>query len=124
MERNIQYGKDFSITNERCITVQSRYEYEIKNKTLLAEEKACNVCCILNAFLKKQWKIITGKSIKRIKCKLGCSERREEMFKYHIKLHNIYSTNEYYMKPETLEDLLTTEHCDVILVTLIYYLYI
>ena len=50
--------------------------------------------------------------------KLGCSERREETFKDHIRWHNIYSKNEYYMKPEKLEDLLTTEHYDVILVTL------
>ena len=40
------------------------------------------------------------------------------MFKDHIKQHNIYSKNEYYMKPEKLEDLLNSEHYDVILVTL------
>ena len=53
-----------------------------------------------------------------IKCKLGRSERREEMVKYQIKWHNIYSKNEYYTKPEKLEDLLNPEHYDVILVTL------
>ena len=53
-----------------------------------------------------------------IKCKHGCCELREEMFKGHIKWHHIYSKNEYYMKPEMLEDLLKTEHYDVILVTL------
>ena len=51
-------------------------------------------------------------------CKLGGSESREETFKNHIRWHNIYSKNEYYMKPEKLEDLLTTEYYDVILVTL------
>ena len=40
------------------------------------------------------------------------------MFKDHIKEHNVYSNNEYYMKPEKLEGLLYTEHYDVILVTL------
>ena len=40
------------------------------------------------------------------------------MCKDPIKWHNIYSTYEYYMKPEMLEDLLNTEHYDVILVTL------
>ena len=53
-----------------------------------------------------------------IMCKLGCSEHREETFKDHIRWHNIYSKNEYYMKPEMLEDLLSTENYDVILVAL------
>ena len=78
---------------------------------------------VLKAFVKKQWKIITGKSKKIInftwiKCKCGCSERREEMFKDDIKWHNIYSKNEYYMMQEKLEDLTNTEHYDVILVAL------
>ena len=34
------------------------------------------------------------------------------------KEHNIYFRGEYYMKPEKLEDLLNTEHYDVILVAL------
>ena len=53
-----------------------------------------------------------------IKCKLCCRDRREEMFKDHIKWNNIYSKNEYYMKLEKLEDFLNTEHYDVILVAL------
>ena len=40
------------------------------------------------------------------------------MFKDHIKWHNIYPKNEFYTKPEMLEDLLNTEHYDAILVTL------
>ena len=40
------------------------------------------------------------------------------MFKDHIKGHNVYFRGEYYMKPEKLEDLLNTENCNVILVTL------
>ena len=40
------------------------------------------------------------------------------MFKDHIKKHNVYSENDYYMKPEKFKDLLNTEHYDVILVTL------
>ena len=40
------------------------------------------------------------------------------MFNDHIKWHNIYSKSEYYMTPEKLEDLFTTEHYDVILVAL------
>ena len=40
------------------------------------------------------------------------------MFKDHVKWHNIYSKNEYYMKPEKLENLLNTEHYDIILVAL------
>ena len=40
------------------------------------------------------------------------------MFKDHIKEHNVYSEDYYYMKPEKFEDLINTEHYDVILVTL------
>ena len=40
------------------------------------------------------------------------------MFKDLMRWHNIYSKNEYYMKPEKLEDLLNIEHYNVILVTL------
>ena len=40
------------------------------------------------------------------------------MLKDHIKEHNLYYTGKYYIKPERLEDLLSTEYYDVILATL------
>ena len=50
-----------------CTNVRSsRYEYEIKTQRNSQKKKHANVCFVLNAFVKKQWKIITGKSIKRI----------------------------------------------------------
>ena len=54
----------------------------------------------------------------RVNCKLCCRERREEEFRNYIKEHDRYFRGEYYMKPEKLEDLLNTDHYDVILVTL------
>ena len=69
-------GKDYTTSEglfyhkrkvHNCTNVRSsRYEYEIKNAAKLTNKKHVNVCFVLNAFVKKQWNIITGKSIKRI----------------------------------------------------------
>ena len=72
MKRNIQHGKHCSITNERCITVQM-FAQAITNTKLKAQQnlqkkKHANVSFVPNAFVKKQWKIITGKIMKRISC--------------------------------------------------------
>ena len=50
-----------------------------------------------------------------IKCKLGRKEHREEMFKDHIRGNNRYMRDEYYMKPEELEQLLNTGSYDAAL---------
>ena len=76
---------------------------KLKTQQKLQKKKHVNVCFVLDAYVNKQWQIITSKSIEEftwIKCKLRCTDRREEMFKYHIKQHNIYSRNKYIMKPE------------------------
>ena len=100
----------------------TKYKCNIKSATNLTEEgeRECMVCP--KRFRKGPMEDHYRKKHKGnftwIKCKLGCSERREETFKDHIRLHNIYSKNEYHMKPEKLEDLLTIENYDDILVTL------
>ena len=104
MERNIQHGKVHNCTNVRS----SRYEYEIKNTRKRFRKETME-----DHYWKKHKENFTW-----IECKLCCSERQEEIFKDHIKWNNIYSKNEYYTKPEKLEDLLNIEHYDVILVTL------
>ena len=43
---------------------------------------------------------------------------RQEVFKDHIKQHNVYAKNNYYVEPEKLEDFLNTEHQDVVQATL------
>ena len=63
------------------------------------------------------WKVHRD-SFKWIECKISCGrfacgKVREEEFKDHIRRHNeIYSKkkNKYYMEPEKLEDLFSTEH--------------
>ena len=98
------------------------YKCNIKSATKLTEERASECMVCPKRFRKGPMEDHYRKKHKAnftwIKCKLGCSERREETFKDHIRWHHIFSKNEYYMKPEKLEDLLTTEHYDVILVTL------
>ena len=110
--------KFYNCTNFRS----SRYEYEIKKATNLAEEKVCKCMFCPQRFRKETMEDHYWKTHKEnftwIKCKLGCSEVREEMFNDHIKEHNVYSKNDYYMKTEKLKDLLNTEHYDVILVAL------
>ena len=39
---------------------------KLKTQQNMQKKKHANVCFVLNAFVKKQWMIITGKSIKRI----------------------------------------------------------
>ena len=46
------------------------------------------------------------------------NEVREEVRKDHIKQHNGNANNNYYTEPERLEDLLNTEHDDVVQETL------
>ena len=103
-----------------CTNVRSsRYGYEIKNAGQLAEGKALQYMFYDKHFRKETMEDHNRKksNFTLIKCKLGCSKRRKEMFKDHINWHNIYSKNEYCMKPEKLEDLLNPEHYDIILVT-------
>ena len=98
------------------------YKCNIKSATKLTEERAseCMVCpkCFRKGPMEDHYRKKHKGNFTWIKCKFGCSERREETFKDHIRWHNIYSKNEYYMKPEKLEDFLITEHYDVMLVTL------
>ena len=101
-------------TNERCITVhmfaQAVTNTKLKTQQNLQKKRHENVYFVLNAFVKKKWKIIIGKSIMRISrglsVKFTVVNPGVEMFNDHIKWHNIYSKNEYYMKPEKLEELL------------------
>ena len=99
-----------------CVDVRSsRYEYEIKNAAKFAEDKARKEA--MEEHHRKKYK----EDSTRIKCKLCCRDCREEIFKDYIKQQNIYSKNEYYMKPEKLKDLLNTERYDVILITLEFF---
>ena len=100
----------------------SRYEYELKHAAKIAEGKVrkCIFCPrrLHKITMEKHYLEKHKENFTWMKCKLCCREHREEMLKNHIKEHNIYFRDEYYMKPEKLEDLLNTEHYDVILVTL------
>ena len=93
------------------------YKCNIKSATKLTEERAseCKVCPkrFRKGPMEDHYRKKHKENFTWIKCKVGCSGRREETFKDHIRWHNIYSKNEYYMKPEKLEDLLTTEYYDV-----------
>ena len=71
----MHHGLDWPITNERCITVQ-RFSQAFTNVTLRAQQsfqkkEHASVWFVLNAFVKDQWKIITGKRIKGISRGLG-----------------------------------------------------
>ena len=101
-----------------CEDVHSS-RYELKHAVKLLEAIACR-CMFCSRHLRKvkmaehYLKEHRG-NFTWVKCRLWCRKHREEEFRNHIKKHNI---GEYYMKPEIFEDLLNTEHYDVILVTL------
>ena len=94
----------------------SRYEYEIAEETA----RKCMFCPrrLRKVTMEKHYLEKHEENFTWMKRKLCCREHREEMLKDHIKEHNVYFRGECYMKPEKLEDLLNTEHYDVILVTL------
>ena len=98
------------------------YKCNIKIATTLPEERAreCMVCPkrFRKEPIEDHYRIAHKGNFTWIMCNLGCNERIEEMFEDHIRWHNIYSKNEYNMKPEMLEELLSNEHYDVILVAL------
>ena len=90
VERNIQHGKDRSITNERCIIVQMFTQAvtntKLKTQQNLQKKKHANVCFVLKAFVKNEtmedhyWE----KHIENftwIKCKLGCSDVEKRCLK-------------------------------------------
>ena len=85
------------------------YEREIKNAA-----KKCLFCLKMHRkpAMEDHYHKEHKECFQWIKCKFGCSEVREEVFKDHIWQHNVHVKKNYYMKPEELEEMFKRESYD------------
>ena len=120
--KDINHGKDCSITSERYKSWEGLFyhkrkihncedahssRYELKHAVKPLEEKACKCMCCPRRLRKVTMEELYLKERRGnftwVKCELCCREHREEEFRGHIKEHNIYFRGEYNMKTEKLE---------------------
>ena len=115
VERNTNHGNDCSTTSERCTTARM-FARDDMTKMKNAARK-CTHCHKHNhkAAIEKHYLKSHKEHFTWIECKLCRKEHREEIFKDHIRGHNRYVRDEYYMKPEELEELLKTGRYDAAL---------